>query len=278
VSRAFRARAGRRRLRVVGSVLRLVAGELIDKKLKYRLDNSKHLVELCIVRSYGQYCALARTLDVVGERWTLLIIRELFAHDARYSDLRDALPGIATNLLAERLRHLREHGVIETYDAPAPVRAAVYRLTPRGRELGPALTALVGWGMPLLTSQGDDEFRAHWMALGLPTLFAGVDVSDLAPLEIVIQAGDAPATLAVTVEGVTMSVNQGSSSNAVTIEGSPEQVLAFMTGAAGANVKVSGLHDAIERLKILTTRARDGRSSNDQERREQTAHRAGREW
>ena len=67
------------------------------------------------MRSYDQFCALARALDVVGDRWTLLIIRELFARDSRYSDLRDALPGIATNLLAERLRQLQEARVIEAY-------------------------------------------------------------------------------------------------------------------------------------------------------------------
>ena len=89
------------------------------------------------MRSYDQFCALARALDLVGDRWTLLIIRELFARDSRYSDMRDALPGIATNLLAERLRQLQEAGVIEAYDAPPPVRATVYRLTPRGRELRP---------------------------------------------------------------------------------------------------------------------------------------------
>ena len=75
------------------------------------------------MRSYDQFCALARALDVVGDRWTLLIVRELFARDCRYSDVRDALPGITTNLLADRLRQLQEAGVIEAYEAPPPVRA-----------------------------------------------------------------------------------------------------------------------------------------------------------
>lgn len=209
------------------------------------------------MRSYGQYCALARTLDVIGERWTLLIVRELFAHDARYSDLRDALPGIATNLLAQRLRHLQEHGIIETHEAPAPVRATVYRLTGRGRDLGPALRALAAWGAPLLADQGDDEFRPHWMALGLPTFFDGVDVADLAPLEVVARTGQDPATLTIGEDGVRMEVGGSASPNAVTVEGAPQQVVAFLTGSADARdaVDVSGPQEAVDRLLVLTLRA-----------------------
>ena len=99
---------------------------------------------------------MARALDVVGDRWTLLIVRELFARDGRYSDLRDALPGIATNLLADRLRQLQEADVIEAYEALAPIRATVYRLSARGHHLRPAMRALVAWGLPLMaTGQGD---------------------------------------------------------------------------------------------------------------------------
>lgn len=126
---------------------------------------------------------MARALDVVGDRWTLLIVRELFARDGRYSDLRDALPGIATNLLADRLRQLQEADVIEAYEALAPIRATVYRLSARGRDLRPAMRALVAWGLPLMaTGQGDDAFRTQWLVLAVRILFDGVDVADLAPL------------------------------------------------------------------------------------------------
>ncbi|HEX6197808.1 MAG TPA: helix-turn-helix domain-containing protein [Jiangellaceae bacterium] len=212
------------------------------------------------MRSYGQYCALARTLDVIGDRWTLLIIRELFAHDCRYSDLRDALPGIATNLLAERLRHLQHHTVIESYDAPAPVRATVYRLTERGRELGPALAALVAWGGPLLADQGDDEFRTHWLALGLPTFFQGVDFAGIAPLEVVIRTGDEPATLIVGHNGVQVTMGASTSSAAATIEGSPDGVFAMLTGRDRKDdlpdVQIAGPSDAVRRLHLLSRRAR----------------------
>lgn len=213
------------------------------------------------MRSYGQYCALARTLDVVGDRWTLLIIRELFAHDCRYSDLRDSLPGIATNLLADRLRHLQDHGVIDTYEAPAPVRASVYRLSERGRDLGPALAALVSWGGPLLAEQGDDEFRTHWMVLGLPTFFQGVDVTDIAPLEVVIRTGDAPATLTVDEDGVqaTMGESRTPSPTTVTLQGPPDQVFAMLTGRKDGrdhrDVRVHGPSHAVKRMQLLSRRA-----------------------
>jgi DNA-binding HxlR family transcriptional regulator len=209
------------------------------------------------VPSYGQYCALARALDVVGERWTLLIVRELLARDCRYSDLREALPGLATNLLAERLRRLQDHGVIESQEAPPPARATVYTLTARGRGLAPALTALVTWGAPLMVSQGGDAFRTRWMVRGLPVVFAGVDVADLAPLEVVVRTGDEPATLTIGPDGVDMRIGASSSLAAVTVEGPPDQVLALLTGTSSARlraVRVRGPREAKRRLRLLSRR------------------------
>jgi len=211
------------------------------------------------VRSYDQFCALARALDVVGDRWTLLIIRELFARDSRYSDLRDALPGIATNLLAERLRQLQEAGVIEAYDAPPPVRATVYRLTPRGRELRPAIRALVTWGVPLLaTGQGDDAFRTQWLVMPVRILFDGVDVADLAPLTVLVKAGNEPATIKVSREGLWMELGAPVPEAQVEVAGEPEKVFEFLTGTSDARtsgVRVRGLREAVRRLRTLTTRS-----------------------
>lgn len=120
------------------------------------------------MRNYDQYCGVARALDVVGDRWTLLIVRELLVGARRYGDLLDALPGIATNLLAERLRHLEAHGVL---DRARSGRAAAYELTARGHELEPALLALARWGGPTLVDRyPSDEFRPHWLVLGLRSL------------------------------------------------------------------------------------------------------------
>jgi DNA-binding HxlR family transcriptional regulator len=212
------------------------------------------------VRSYDQYCALARALDVIGERWTLLILRELFFRDSRYSDLREALPGIATNLLANRLRQLQAAGVIESYEAPPPVRATVYRLTPRGHELAPALRALVAWGAPLLsTGQATNAFRTHWLALVLRILYRDVDVADLAPLTVMVKTGDEPATIEVSGDGLAMHVGTPASVEAIVVEGEPESVFQLLSGTAGTRtpvgVKIRGPRDAVRRLHALTARS-----------------------
>ena len=211
------------------------------------------------MRSYDQFCALARALDVVGDRWTLLMIRELFARDSRYSDLRDALPGIATNLLAERLRQLQEAGVIEAYDAAPPVRATVYRLTPRGRDLRPAIRALVTWGVPLMaTGQGADAFRTQWLVMAVRTLFDGIDVADLAPLTVVVEVGGEPATIEVSREGLWMELGAPATEAQVEVAGEPEQVFGFLTGTADARthgLRVRGSREGVRRLRALTTRS-----------------------
>ncbi|MEU3985809.1 helix-turn-helix domain-containing protein [Streptomyces sp. NPDC026672] len=97
-------------------------------------------------RNFGQYCGLARALELVGERWALLIIRDLTVRPQRYSDLLDGLPGIPTNVLSTRLKELEEAGIAERRIAPAPQRGVVYALTDAGRELEPAVHALGRWG------------------------------------------------------------------------------------------------------------------------------------
>jgi DNA-binding HxlR family transcriptional regulator len=98
------------------------------------------------VKRYCQACPLARTLDVIGERWSLLVIRELMLGPRRYRDLLDGLPGIGTNVLADRLRTLDKHGVVTRRTLPPPGAATVYELTEAGRQLGPSLAALRQWG------------------------------------------------------------------------------------------------------------------------------------
>ncbi|WP_280355678.1 winged helix-turn-helix transcriptional regulator [Nocardia otitidiscaviarum] len=121
-------------------------------------------------RSYGQYCGLARALDVVGARWSLLIVRELLVGPARYNELLSGLPGIATNLLASRLRELEEVGVVaRTLDTES--NGVAYTLTPWGRELRDTVAALVKWSTPLMISgPGDDTFRGHWLVVALDAL------------------------------------------------------------------------------------------------------------
>ena len=115
-------------------------------------------------RSYGQYSALAKALDVVGGRWTLLVVRELLAGPRRFKDLLDGLPGIGTSLLSERLRELQQADVIAQRTLPPPAGSTVYELTERGRDLAPAAVALERWGFELMDAPAkDEEFRVHWL-------------------------------------------------------------------------------------------------------------------
>ncbi|MBO8193006.1 helix-turn-helix transcriptional regulator [Streptomyces oryzae] len=119
-------------------------------------------------RSYDQFCAMARALDSVGDRWTLLIVRELLAGPRRYTDLHADLPGVSTDVLAARLRHMEGEGLAERRRQPRPASGYVYELTERGRALLPVLTALASWGAPALGKpRATDAVRAHWWALPL---------------------------------------------------------------------------------------------------------------
>jgi DNA-binding HxlR family transcriptional regulator len=124
-------------------------------------------------RSYGQYCGLARALDVLGDRWNLLIVRQLMVGPARYRELQDGLPGVATNLLADRLRDLEAAGVVERRLAD-DANAIAYALTPWGRELREPVEGLIRWSTPLMMSgPGSDRFRPEWLIVALPALRAG---------------------------------------------------------------------------------------------------------
>ena len=132
-------------------------------------------------RSYGQYCGLARALDVVGDRWNLLIVRQLLMGPGRYRELLDGLPGVATNLLSDRLRDLEAAGVIERRPA-ATGNAVVYALTPWGAELREPIEGLIRWSTPLMVSgPGGDPFRPEWLAVALPALIESGRPADPSP-------------------------------------------------------------------------------------------------
>ncbi|MFD7620845.1 winged helix-turn-helix transcriptional regulator [Streptomyces sp. NPDC059802] len=148
-------------------------------------------------RSYDQFCATARALDSVGDRWTLLIVRELLAGPRRYTDLHADLPGVSTDVLASRLRDMEQSGLATRRRLPPPAAASVYELTGRGHGLMPVLAALAEWGAPELAERRPtDAVRAHWFALPLLRALdglthAGVVEVHLAEGEFHVRAGDA---------------------------------------------------------------------------------------
>jgi DNA-binding HxlR family transcriptional regulator len=116
-------------------------------------------------RSYGQHCALAKSLDLVGDRWTLLVVRELLDRPRRYGDLLSALAPIATDMLAGRLRDLERNGLVVKRELPRPASANVYDLTDDGRALEEVINAFARWGRHLLfTRAPSDLVRLEWLA------------------------------------------------------------------------------------------------------------------
>ncbi|MDT0482992.1 MULTISPECIES: winged helix-turn-helix transcriptional regulator [Streptomyces] len=137
-------------------------------------------------RSYDQYCSAARALDVVGDRWTLLIVRELLSGPRRYTDLHADLPGVSTDVLASRLKDMERDGLTTRRRLPPPGAAFVYELTARGRELLPVLQALGAWGGPELGARRPtDAVRAHWFALPLLRALEGEGL-----VEVRLEEGD----------------------------------------------------------------------------------------
>ena len=119
-------------------------------------------------KTYAQYCGVATALDLVGERWSLLVVRELLDGPKRYTDLQHGLPGIATDILTTRLRDLEEGGVVARRDLPPPAASRVYELTELGRGLAPVIGELARWGGRLLAPTTEGRvFRPHWLALAL---------------------------------------------------------------------------------------------------------------
>jgi DNA-binding HxlR family transcriptional regulator/putative sterol carrier protein len=117
---------------------------------------------------YQQYCALARALDVVGNRWTLLIVRELRPGPRRFTDLIDGLPGISRKLLTERLRALERDGILTRKELPPPAARQVYELTDDGRDLATAMAPLIAWGSRRIGErQSGETFRARWPAVAM---------------------------------------------------------------------------------------------------------------
>jgi DNA-binding HxlR family transcriptional regulator len=206
------------------------------------------------MRSYGEYCSIAKALDVVGDRWTLLIVRELFIRGGcRYTDLRDGLPGIATNMLADRIRDLESAGLIRREDAPPPVAATLFHLTEAGAELLPVLDAIGRWGVRYMIEPADgDEFRGHWFAFPARFFLRDRD-PDGPPVSIELRAAGSPAVIELSGRSIRTRLGTADGPDLV-LAGEPRLILALLAGkltatqAAELGLDVNGDLSVLDRV------------------------------
>ncbi len=207
------------------------------------------------MRSYQQYCGLAKALDVVGDRWTLLIVRELLLQDeCRFTDLQHGLPGIATNLLTGRLRDLEDAGVVARSRGRGASAPTVYSLTERGRALKPVIGALGSWAGPLLAhASPHDEFRSHWLILP-GRLHLRDNAPRKPPARLEVRTGEEPITITAQ-HGSVHIARGGTEKPDAVLSGEPDVVLALLMGRLElAQARARGAHFAgkpaiLERLQ-----------------------------
>lgn len=201
-------------------------------------------------RSYDQHCTVARALDVVGERWTLLLVRELLTGPKRFKDLLGGLPGIGTNLLAARLKALAGHGIVRRATLPPPAGSGVYELTELGRSLEPVVLALSRWGSGLMEEEprDEDECRPAWVVMALRSLFEPEAGGPREEYELRID-GEA---FHLRIEGGTVEARQGSAdAPGVVVSGGAGAFLALSAGRLAPG-------KAIESGEIRIEGRRDG--------------------
>jgi DNA-binding HxlR family transcriptional regulator len=191
------------------------------------------------MKRYDQYCPIARSLGLVGERWTLLVVRELFAGPKRYTDLAEHLPGIGTNILAARLKELETAGLVEKRKLPPPAASSVYELTETGRALRPVLHELARFGAKYLGPPPPEALEEGWLLGALD-----LAVSPLAGgMTVAFKIGDEEATL---VDGRAVP-GLAAVADAV-VEGDPVGFYhLFVDGALDA-VRIDGDFRAVEHL------------------------------
>ena len=210
---------------------------------------------LSAVRSYGQYCSIARALDVVGDRWTLLILRELLLKGpCRFTDLKNGLPGVATNLLSARLKELEDATIVARHEAPPPVATALYELTEHGLELEPVLQALGQWGLRFMnTDRPDDAFQAHWLAYA--PLWSTTDADPTGPPAVIqLVAADQEAVIELRDGQVYTHVGRADKPDLV-ISGPARAVLGLLTGgmtyksATAVGLSARGKRNLLRRIR-----------------------------
>lgn len=193
---------------------------------------------------YRQFCGLARALDAIGDRWNLLIVRELLIAPRRHCELRAALPGMATNLLSDRLRHLAGFGILTRREEQGH-KAVVYALTPFGERLREPVEGLIRWASPLMAAgpRPDDTIQPHWLLLAVQALLKGRTFPRTGTIRII--TGDARFTLHLSREGARVIAGAEPTPDAV-LDAAPGVVLGIIAGAiplASATARVNRISD-----------------------------------
>jgi DNA-binding HxlR family transcriptional regulator len=194
------------------------------------------------MKSYNHYCAVAKALDAVGDRWTLLIIRELVSQGpCRYTDLMSGLPGIATNLLADRLAFLEETGIVWRESVPPPVASTLYHLTEAGADLKPVLDALGIWGIRFMSEEDEtDQFRGHWFKRPVSIILKD-RAPDGPPMCIQLSAEDHPAVIEASREMIRTRPGRVDSPD-LELAGPPHLILGILSGRLSVKeAKAAGL-------------------------------------
>ena len=194
-----------------------------------------------MARRYEQYCPMAHALDLVGDRWALLIARELMHGPKRYTDLVEHLPGIGTNILAARLRDLEGHGIVTRRTLPPPAASKIYELTDYGRELRPAMREVALWGARSLgpPTEGDELF-AGWLSNAMDVVLASVAPAG----RFEFRAG--PEEVASLVDGEV--VDGPIEDPDVMVSGCPEDIYALFVERRLDRVSIEGDRDLLEAL------------------------------
>jgi DNA-binding HxlR family transcriptional regulator len=205
-------------------------------------------------RTYGDACGVARALDRVGERWALMVVRELLLGPKRFTDLRTALPKVSPDVLAQRLRELTELELVTKRELPPPAASVVYELTPRGQELEPVIHALGAWGARIPITPDDTRMSLDAHILSFRTLYRQELATGFAAV-IELRLDGRPFRAQVAPDG-TFTIAPGAAPDAdAAIAGVPGMILAIAHGRISldealrtGDVEVAGDRAAVERF------------------------------
>lgn len=201
---------------------------------------------------YAQFCPLTRGVEILGERWTLLIVRELFGGPRRFSDLKSALNGVSPSVLTDRLAKLEERGILWRRELPPPSSSAIYELDEAGRALRPLLRELTRWGLRFLgTPSPNDRIRPEWLLLGFE-VFARSEPTEEVGARLEVR--DERESVTIFIRGGRQGTQVSASALPcdVVVRGTPVEMLLFVHGAIEADAMTfEGAESLVRRIPSL---------------------------